>query len=621
MSSVELSDEIYSSEDEDVIIANMETKSGLPEKGKRMQSSSGDNSNMKMIHSDTAVATVKMSGAIRQGQNLYDSSESEGEEIMTRMNESIQLSPPERTNSYSKVNKTPADSRASSVVTARSKSASVTSSSDITLNGNVSTEKLPEVNGVSNIRHGSVNSVQSSDFSDTSERPSSYVDSRFNPFDRDLHMDEDHFDVKSENHLCRTSPGRVKADSNASSSWTEPSLPASTTSDDITFADLGLSEDHYSQPEGFFGMSSTEELEMAIKTCKDMIVKAQPHSDKQKNLVKKLIQLRMKLQELKDGPEPVEEGVKLVVGHKFALHSGASSKHYCEKCNAVIWGVLQQWYKCSDCGYRSHVKCLNQITRTCASVKVQEDPTYCLDICVERGLSSQNYRCAECRRPISFKSGFSEPRICDYSGNYYCELCHWNDNMLIPARVLHNWDFDEWKVCRASKQFLKLMEKKAVIRIQDVNPMLFSFVEELNEVKKLREELLIMKRYILLCAIAMNKKLLLQLEKRQHFVESSDIYSMGDLIDIQKDMLLPELAQVHTSWAQHIKTDCELCRAKGFICEMCDMDEILFPFDNIAVVCSECSYVQHRHCFAKRAGVCPRCERRNKRKTENASES
>lgn len=29
------------------------------------------------------------------------------------------------------------------------------------------------------------------------------------------------------------------------------------------------------------------------------------------------------------------------------------------------------------------------------------------------------------------------------------------------------------------------MERKAVIRIQDINPMLFSFVEELNEVKVL----------------------------------------------------------------------------------------------------------------------------------------
>ena len=76
--------------------------------------------------------------------------------------------------------------------------------------------------------------------------------------------------------------------------------------------------------------------------------------------------------------------------------------------------------------------------------------------------------------------------------------------------------------------------------------------------QKLREELLIMKKYILICTEAMGAKLLLQLKGRQHFVESSDIYAMQDLIDIQNDSLLPELAQVHSSWAQHIKTDCEV---------------------------------------------------------------
>lgn len=67
-----------------------------------------------------------------------------------------------------------------------------------------------------------------------------------------------------------------------------------------------------------------------------------------------------------------------------------------------------------------------------------------------------------------------------------------------------------------------------------------------------------MKKYILICSVAMDAKLLLQLKGRQHFVESSDIYSMKDLIDIHSDALLPELAQVHTTWAQHIKTDCEV---------------------------------------------------------------
>ena len=79
--------------------------------------------------------------------------------------------------------------------------------------------------------------------------------------------------------------------------------------------------------------------------------------------------------------------------------------------------------------------------------------------------------------------------------------------------------------------------------------------------QKLREELLVMKKYILLCADAMQNKLLLLIKSRQHFVDSSDIYSMKDLLDIQTDVLLSELAAVHSSWAQHIKSDCQV---RGF---------------------------------------------------------
>ncbi|VDI80656.1 Hypothetical predicted protein [Mytilus galloprovincialis] len=414
-------------------------------------------------------------------------------------------------------------------------------------------------------------------------------------------MEEDHFEINNS-----------RPRSGSFSSWTN----LSETGDEITInAELGLAEDHFSHPEGHFGLSNHEELEMAIENCKEMISIAQPHSDRMKNLVQKLIQLRLKLQELKEGPEPVSSDIKIVLGHKFTIQESRNAKHYCEKCNAMILGVIQAWLRCADCGYSCHEKCVNGIKRTCASLKVAENGIFCLSICPDRGLSAQNYRCAECRSHISFKSGFSEPRLCDYSGNYYCELCHWNDTMVIPSRVLHNWDFEPHKVCRASKQFLKLMTDKAVMRIQDVNPMLFNYVEELSEVKKLREELLIMKKYLLLCKNAMSEKFLLMLKGRQHFVENSDVYSMQDFLDIQSDKLLGDLATIHSAWAQHIKTDCELCRARGFICELCkDHTETLFPFDSVAIVCSQCSYVLHRHCFIKKGSQCPRCERKNKRK-------
>ena len=42
--------------------------------------------------------------------------------------------------------------------------------------------------------------------------------------------------------------------------------------------------------------------------------------------------------------------------------------------------------------------------------------------------------------------GYREPRQCDYNGLYFCDLCHWNDVMIIPARVLHNWDLEPKKV-------------------------------------------------------------------------------------------------------------------------------------------------------------------------------
>ena len=38
----------------------------------------------------------------------------------------------------------------------------------------------------------------------------------------------------------------------------------------------------------------------------------------------------------------------------------------------------------------------------------------------------------------------------------------------------------------------------------------------------------------------------------------------------------------------------QLCQAKGYMCELCDMQEVLFPFDNIAIVCDRCSTVLHR---------------------------
>lgn len=105
----------------------------------------------------------------------------------------------------------------------------------------------------------------------------------------------------------------------------------------------------------------------------------------------------------------------------------------------------------------------------------------------------------------------SEARQCDYTGQYYCSHCHWNDLAVIPARVVHNWDFEPRKVrrgggggacrlgagpvpccscavsppqvSRCSMRYLALMVSRPVLRLREVNPLLFNYVEELVEIR------------------------------------------------------------------------------------------------------------------------------------------
>ncbi len=49
-----------------------------------------------------------------------------------------------------------------------------------------------------------------------------------------------------------------------------------------------------------------------------------------------------------------------------------------------------------------------------------------------------------------------------------------------------------------------------------------------------------------------------QLQHRQHFVENDDMYSLQDLIDTSSGHLSCSLTEIHTTFAKHIKLDCEV---------------------------------------------------------------
>uniref|UniRef100_F6SCZ6 Differentially expressed in FDCP 8 homolog n=2 Tax=Equus TaxID=9789 RepID=F6SCZ6_HORSE len=377
--------------------------------------------------------------------------------------------------------------------------------------------------------------------------------------------------------------------------------------------DLGLSEDHFSRPVGLFLASDLQQLRQAIEECKQVILELPEHSEKQKDAVVRLIHLRLKLQELKD-PSDEEPNIRVLLEHRFYKEKSKSVKQACDKCNTIIWGLIQTWYTCTGCYYRCHSKCLNLISKPCVRSKVSHQAEYELNICPETGLDSQDYRCAECRAPISLRGVPSEARQCDYTGQYYCSHCHWNDLAIIPARVVHNWDFEPRKVSRCSMRYLALMVSRPVLRLREINPLLFNYVEELVEIRKLRQDILLMKPYFITCKEAMEARLLLQLQDRQHFVENDEMYSVQDLLDAHTGRLGCSLTETHTLFAKHIKLDCERCQAKGFVCELCREGDVLFPFDSHTSVCTDCSAVFHRDCYYDNSTTCPKCARLTLRK-------
>ena len=79
--------------------------------------------------------------------------------------------------------------------------------------------------------------------------------------------------------------------------------------------------------------------------------------------------------------------------------------------------------------------------------------------------------------------GYAEPRLCDYSGLYYCQRCHWNSVSVIPARVIRNWDMEPRRVCQAAHQLLTLLYDRPVLCIEELNPKLFTLVPDLSLVK------------------------------------------------------------------------------------------------------------------------------------------
>ncbi|XP_026347852.2 pleckstrin homology domain-containing family M member 3 isoform X1 [Ursus arctos] len=198
---------------------------------------------------------------------------------------------------------------------------------------------------------------------------------------------------------------------------------------------------------------------------------------------------------------------------------------------------------------------------------------------LERGLTAQSFKCAGCQRSIGLSSG--KAKVCNYSGWYYCSSCHVDDTFLIPARIVHNWDTSKYKVSKQAKEFLEYVYEEPLIDIQQENPMLYRHAEPLATVVRLRQRLKSLRAYLFSCRAAVAEDLRRRIFPREYLLQQIHLYSLADLQQVIEGKLAPFLGKVIKFATSHVYS-CSLCSQKGFICEICNNGEILYPFEDIS---------------------------------------
>ncbi|XP_046405631.1 uncharacterized protein LOC124170748 isoform X2 [Ischnura elegans] len=228
----------------------------------------------------------------------------------------------------------------------------------------------------------------------------------------------------------------------------------------------------------------------------------------------------------------------------------------------------------------------------------------------EPGLDSQKYCCASCNHPIGISLG--DAKVCSFLGAYYCSECQLEDEMIIPARVVHNWDFKKYPVSRSAAAFLNEIQHQPLLDLKVLNPTLYNAVDDMARLQTMRIQLNLLRAYLFTCREPIIEELQKRVWPRSYLYEHVHLYSVLDLQQIPTGALAHFLQQVVTFARNHVLS-CWLCSQKAFICEMCKNPKVIYPFDTDSTYrCGHCNAVFHSSCLDS-SRPCPKCDRRKRR--------
>ncbi|XP_015688360.1 uncharacterized protein LOC102722172 isoform X2 [Oryza brachyantha] len=234
-------------------------------------------------------------------------------------------------------------------------------------------------------------------------------------------------------------------------------------------------------------------------------------------------------------------------------------------------------------------------------------------------LELQHYNCAGCHRHLDAGRtmlqelvqtiGWHKPRFCAYTGQLFCASCHTNDTAVLPAKVLHHWDFSLYPISQLAKAYLDSIYDQPMLCVSAVNPFLFAKVPALLNIMSIRKKIAAM----LPCVqCPFRNSIFRGLGVRRYLLDGNDFFALRDLVDLSKGAFAALPVKVQTISNRilvHITEQCLVCYDSGVPCaarQACDDPlALIFPFqEDEATKCGSCGSIFHKQCFRK-ISTCP----------------
>ncbi len=186
-----------------------------------------------------------------------------------------------------------------------------------------------------------------------------------------------------------------------------------------------------------------------------------------------------------------------------------------------------------------------------------------LHICPIKGLASQEFKCANCSTVIGIND-YPQAKLCEITGYYYCPICHIDELSVSPALIINNWDFTKVPVSRQTFMKIGSQCRSQYLDLESISRALFTFVDDLNRTRQTRLELVKYSDVFLQCESENRNQIIKRLWPREHLIETVNLYTIEDLLEIKAGKLSRQLQGYLRSIEMHVTSHCKNCQRLYF---------------------------------------------------------